>query len=230
VLVGEESFGKALVQNVFQLQDGSGLTLTTGHYYTPSGRLIQREYAGLSFYDYYLRRGDKEALQTKDEKRTDSGRTVYGGGGIEPDVKVKFPTREFELQRTWFDPLYEFARLLVAGQVPGFEEFKIDRTVVHNHRLEPNEYRVNDKLLATFKKFLTDHKELKADPARVDKDADWLKRRLRYEVVTAAYGQETARQVLLDGDPQFLRAVAELPNAKTLVDNIRRVRAASGKN
>lgn len=230
VLIGEESFGKALVQNVFQLQDGSGLTLTTGHYYTPSGRLIQREYAGLSFYDYYLRRGDKEAVQTKDEKRTDSGRTVYGGGGIQPDVKVKFPTREFELQRTWLDSTYEFARLLVAGQLQGFEAFKIDRTVVHNHRLEANEYRVNDKLLAAFKKFLAEHKELKIDPQRVDKDADWLKRQLRFEAVTAAYGQETARQVLLEGDPQFQRAIGELPSAKTLVDNIRRMRASSGKN
>ncbi|MEW6212398.1 MAG: S41 family peptidase [Acidobacteriota bacterium] len=232
VLVGEESFGKALVQNVFQLQDGSGLTLTTGHYYTPSGRLIQREYAGLSFYDYYLRRGDKEAVQTKktDEKRTDSGRTVYGGGGIEPDVKVKFPSREFELQRVWLDSTYEFARALIAGQVQGFDEFRIDRTVVHNHRLEPNEYRINDKVLAAFKKYLAEHKELKIDPARVDKDADWLKRQLRFEAVTAAYGQETARQVLLEGDPQFQRAVSELPNAKTLVDNIRRVRASGGKN
>jgi carboxyl-terminal processing protease len=232
VLVGEESFGKALVQNVFQLQDGSGLTLTTGHYYTPSGRLIQREYAGLSFYDYYLRRGDKEAVQTKktDERRTDNGRTVYGGGGIEPDVKVKFPTREFELQRVWLDSTFEFARALVSGQTQDFDAFRIDRTVVHNHRLEPNEYRINDKVLAAFKKYLAEHKELKIDPARVDKDADWLKRQLRFEVVTAAYGQETARQVLLEGDPQFQRAVSEMPNAKTLVENIRRMRAAGGKN
>jgi carboxyl-terminal processing protease len=232
VLVGEESFGKALVQNVFQLQDGSGLTLTTGHYYTPSGRLIQREYAGLSFYDYYLRRGDKEAVQTKknDEKRTDSGRTVYGGGGIEPDVKIKFPAREFELQRVWLDSTFEFARALVSGQTQDFDAFRIDRTVVHNHRLEPNEYRINDKVLAAFKKYLAEHKELKIDPARVDKDADWLKRQLRFEVVTAAYGQETARQVLLEGDPQFQRAVSEMPNAKTLVENIRRMRAAGGKN
>jgi carboxyl-terminal processing protease len=231
VLVGEESFGKALVQNVFRLQDGSGLTLTTGHYYTPSGRLIQREYAGLSFYDYYLKRGDKEAAQKTDEKRTDNGRTVYGGGGIQPDVKVKFPAREFELQRVWIEPAFQFSRALVAGQIPGFDDLKIDRSVNHNHRLNSDEYRVNDKVIAAFKKFLSERKELKTDPARLDKDTDWVRRQIRYEVLTAAYGQEIARQALLEGDIQLQRAVAEMPNARTLAENIRRARAAtSGKN
>src|SRR6185503_1624630 len=91
VIVGENSFGKGLVQSEFPLSDGSGLWLVTGHFYTPSGRLIQRDYAGRSFYDYYLKRGDKEAVQRTEEKRTDSGRTVYGGGGIDPDVAVKIP-------------------------------------------------------------------------------------------------------------------------------------------
>jgi carboxyl-terminal processing protease len=94
-LVGDESFGKALVQHVYRLQDGAGLTLTIGNYFTPSGRMIQREYAGRSFYDYYLRRGDKEAVEKNDGKQTDSGRKVYEGGGIEPDVKVKIPQKEF---------------------------------------------------------------------------------------------------------------------------------------
>src|SRR5262249_34805184 len=74
-LVGESSFGKGLVQSVYTLRDGSGLTLTAGKYYTPSGRLIQRDYSSRSFYDYYLQRGDKEALQLQhhEETHTDSG-------------------------------------------------------------------------------------------------------------------------------------------------------------
>ena len=103
VIVGENSFGKGLVQSVFPLSDGSGLWLVTGHFYTPSGRLIQRAYANRSFYDYYLKRGDKDAVQRTEEKRTDTGRTVYGGGGIQPDVLVKFPPQEIELQRTWIE-------------------------------------------------------------------------------------------------------------------------------
>jgi carboxyl-terminal processing protease len=227
VIVGENSFGKGLVQSVFPLSDGSGLWLVTGHFYTPSGRLIQREYANRSFYDYYLKRGDKEAVARTDEKRTDAGRTVYGGGGIQPDVVVKFPAHEGELQRVWIEPVFQFTRALVSGQINGMSEFKIDRACDHKHRLAANEYPISDKVLAAFKAFLREHKELKADEARVDKDADWLKRRIRYEVATAAFGEENARAALSPGDVQLQRAIAELPKAKALAEDIRRMRAAA---
>jgi carboxyl-terminal processing protease len=229
VLVGETSFGKGLVQNVFPLRDGSGLTLTTGHFYTPSGRLIQRDYSGRSFYDYYLKRGDKEAVQHTEEKKTDAGRTVYGGGGIDPDIAVKIPPHEIEMLRVWLEPVFQFARELAGGQIAGLTEFKIDRPNDHHHRLQPTEYQVNDKVIAAFKKYLGEHPELKADATRVDKDADWLKRRIRYEVVTAAYGEEIARQVLNDGDAQWLRAMAEIPRARTQAEDYRRARVASSR-
>lgn len=228
VIVGENSFGKGLVQSVFPLSDGSGLWLVTGHFYTPSGRLIQREYANRSFYDYYLKRGDKDAVQRTEEKRTDTGRTVFGGGGIQPDVLVKFPSQELELQRTWIEPVFQFTRVLVAGKIAGQAEFKIDAACDHKHRLTARDYPVGDKVLAAFKSFLREHKELKADETRVDKDAEWLKRRIRYEVATAAFGEENARAALADGDTQLQRAVAELPKAKALADDIRRMRAARG--
>lgn len=227
VIVGENSFGKGLVQSVFPLSDGSGLWLVTGHFYTPSGRLIQREYANRSFYDYYLKRGDKEALQRSEEKRTDAGRTVYGGGGIQPDVLVKFPAHEAELQRVWLEPVFQFSRALVAGQVAGMTEFKIDHANDHKHRLAATDYPISDKALAAFKAFLREHKELKADEARVDKDADWLKRRIRYDVSIAAFGEENARAALAGGDVQLQRAVAELPKAKALADDVRKMRAAA---
>jgi len=226
-IVGENSFGKGLVQSVWTLNDGSGLTLTTGHYYTPSGRLIQREYSGRSFYDYYLRRGDKEAVQQRtDEKRTDSGRTVYGGGGIEPDVEVKFPAKEAEYQRVWLEPVFLFARQLAGGQVAGLNEFKIDRPIIFNHKLGQDEYRPNDKVLAAFKSFLRSQKDYAALESRLDKDADWVKRQIRYEIVTAAYGQELGRQALLEGDAQMQRAVGEIPKAKSILEDFRRMRAS----
>jgi carboxyl-terminal processing protease len=229
-LVGENSFGKGLVQNPFPLKDGSALILTTGHYYTPSGRLIQRDYSGRSFYDYYLKRGDKEAVQHTEEKKTDTGRTVYGGGGIDPDVveKVRLTPKELEMQRTWFEPVFEFARVLVAGQVPGFQDYKIDRPADHHHRLQASEYQVSDKLLAAFKTFMTERKDLKADLARIDRDSDFLKRWIRYELVTAAYGTETAYQVLLETDNQVQRAVAEIPKARMMAEDARRSHA--GRN
>ena len=228
-LVGENSFGKGLVQTVFTLSDGSGLTLTTGHYYTPSGRLIQRDYSGKSFYDYYLQRGDKDVVNRNDEKHTDTGRTVYGGGGIQPDVAVKLPVRELELGRFWIEPVFQFARVLVAGQVPGLGDFKVDHNADHNHRLGDEEYLVTPKVLAAFKVFLREHKDLKVDEARVDKDADFLKTQIRSEVVTAAYGQEASLKVLLERDLQMQHAIAELPKAKSMAEDIRRERAAAAR-
>lgn len=227
-IVGENSFGKGLVQNPFPLTDGSALILTTGHYYTPSGRLIQRAYDGRSFYDYYLKRGDKEAAPKADEKRTDSGRTVYGGGGIEPDVlaKVRFTPREVELQNFWRDPVFAFVQLLVAGQVPNLGDFKIDHAPDHHHRLGVNEYVIDEKMLGAFKTFLKEHGELKVDPTRVDKEAEFVKRGIRYEIVTAAFGIETAYQILLQGDEQMKRAIAEIPTAKIMAEDIRRLRAS----
>ena len=97
----------------------------------------------------------------------------------------------------------------------------------HKHRLNPKDYPVSDKVLAAFKAYLREHKEFKADEARVDKDGEWLKRRIRYEVTTAAFGEENARAALAEGDTQLQRAVAELPKAKALADDIRRMRAAA---
>src|SRR5438128_7838071 len=194
VIVGETSFGKGLVQSVFPLRDGSGLTLTTGHFYTPSGRLIQRDYSGRSFYDYYLKRGDKDAVQRTEEKKTDTGRTVYGGGGIDPDVveKVRITPKELEMQRAWFEPVFEFVHQLAAGQITGFPEYKVEKPADHHHRLQASEYQVSDKLMAAFKTFMTERKDLKADVSRIDREGDFLKRWIRYELVTAAYGTETA--------------------------------------
>lgn len=94
VVVGERSWGKGLVQTVSPLQNGGAAAITTGRYFTPSGRLIQRDY-GASYDAYFF--PDQQPRQEKDEgapaqeARTDAGRKVYGGGGIAPDVEVKSP-------------------------------------------------------------------------------------------------------------------------------------------
>ena len=91
LIIGEATFGKGLVQTVYPLSENTCLALTTAKYYTPSGRLIQRDYNGVSLYDYYYNRDNKENGPNQDVKLTDSGRTVYGGGGITPDVSVPTP-------------------------------------------------------------------------------------------------------------------------------------------
>ena len=115
---------------------------------------------------------------------------------------------------------------LAAGQIPGFPEFRVDRPANHNHRLTASEYAVSDKLIAAVKAFIREHKELKVDEARVDKDAAWLKRQIRFEVTTAAFGQEVARGALNEGDAQIQRALAEMPKAKVLVEDFVKVRAS----
>src|SRR5205807_237808 len=88
LILGETSFRKGLVQSIFPLSDRTGLALTTGRYYIPSGRLIQRNYNGVSLFDYYYRRqAETSGPLGKEIRLTDGGRTVFGGGGITPDRK-----------------------------------------------------------------------------------------------------------------------------------------------
>src|SRR6202008_2625690 len=111
---------KGLVQSIIPLDYGAGLTLTSAKYYTPSGRLIQRDYSNGGFYDYYTHGGSNRADQKEEpkpqgqEKKTDTGRAVYGGGGIEPDESVN-PKTINAAQRRLLTPIFAFTRELVNG-------------------------------------------------------------------------------------------------------------------
>ena len=131
LIVGQTSFGKGLVQSIIPLEYGAGLTLTSAKYYTPSGRLIQRDYSNGGFYDYYTHGGgvarDPKAAPAKPagpETKTDTGRAVYGGGGISPDESVNPRTVNFA-QRRLLSPAFAFARELVNGRIKGFETSRI---------------------------------------------------------------------------------------------------------
>lgn len=220
VIVGESSFGKGLVQTVIKLPYGSGLTLTTAKYYTPSGRLIQRDYSGLSFYEYYTMHFKKEkdgAKQPTGElHRTDSGRNVYSGGGIKPDVEVKLS--DFTTAKTrLFNGAFAFCHDLTAGLIPGLSQFKVTRTA-YGHKLTPEDYPVTDKVITAFQSFIADKDNFKVTEAQFKENLDYIKRRIREEVITAAYGAETANQVSLEGDEQVLKALEELPHARELAE------------
>ncbi len=223
LLIGENSFGKGLVQNIFELSDKSALTLTTGRYRTPNGRLIQREYNNRSAYDYFFHRGDKVEPRITEEARTDLGRRVYGGGGIAPDIKMTTAKRDLELQRFWLEPVFEFVRVLAAGQVRGLASFKIDHAPDHAHRLEPTDYLVGADALAEFRAFLHSRPEYKTHESRLNTDADFIRQQIRFELVTAACGQETAFQVLASSDARIQRAIQEIPNARALAEAARQL-------
>ena len=157
LIVGETTFGKGLVQFPFQLDYDSALLFTIAKYRTPSGRLIQRDYSN-GGYNYYFPgglAGDKSTQpnpQTGPETHTDTGRAVYGGGGIAPDEAVK-PGTVTAAERHLRDVIFAFSLELVTGRVPGFESYKIQRSIEFDHDLMNEDYPVTDALFKELKKF-----------------------------------------------------------------------------
>ncbi len=222
LIVGQTSFGKGLVQGIFQMEYGTGLTLTTAKYYTPSGRLIQRDYSNGGFYDYYTRGGtialDKKDEQTKPagpESKTDTGRSVYGGGGISPDEAIK-PRTINASQARLRNPIFAFTRELVNGRINGFDSYKVGRAIDFEKRLEATEYRVTDDLFKAFKEFVVKNPDWKITAQQLDRSRSFVDLEMRYNIVTAAYGRVTADQVLIGDDPQVDKAIAVMPKAREL--------------
>jgi carboxyl-terminal processing protease len=220
LIVGEQTFGKGLVQRIFPLINGGALVLVIAHYYTPSGRLIQRDYSNGSIFEYYTRRDARAAVKRTDERKTDLGRTVYGGGGIEPDVKVENPefyltSAQVRLQHATF----LFTRDLVAGQLAGAPNFKLNG-IEYDHKLKPNEFVITDDIIKAFRefavKFYKDNPDYGLTPALIDSNLNWARKQIRFEVLTAAYGTDRAQQGIAEYDVQLQKAITEIPEAAAL--------------
>jgi carboxyl-terminal processing protease len=201
LIVGETTFGKGLVQTVFPISENSGLALTTYHYYTPSGRLIQRNYNNVSLYDYYYVRNDAlPANETnKEVKLTDSGRTVYGGGGITPDEKIpEIKVNHFEDQMLIHgDQFFHFATHYMATHT-------VSKDLV-----------VDDTLQQQFKDYLKAQKIDFTDKDFAD-NLDWIKAKLKSELFTSQFGQTAGNKVITEWDPQIAKALTYMPEALAL--------------
>jgi carboxyl-terminal processing protease len=227
LVIGETTFGKGLVQSIIPLEYGTALTLTSTKYYTPSGRLIQRDYANEGLYDYYTRGGigqdeggagaaRPQPTPTGPESLTDTGRKVYGGGGIAPDENIKPRTVSVAQQRL-IDPVFAFTRELVNGRVRGFEDYKVGRPIEFARDLKADEYVVNENLFKAFKTFTLNDETYKGLTERqIDGARDFVARQMRYDIASAAYGTVTATQALVSDDPQVSKAIEMLPRAKEL--------------
>jgi carboxyl-terminal processing protease len=223
LIVGQTSFGKGLVQSIIPLAYGAGLTLTSAKYYTPSGRLIQRDYSHGGFYDYYTHGGitgqgqkDKGTKPMGPEKKTDTGRAVYGGGGISPDESVNARTTNLS-QRRLLAPTFIFSRELANGRIRGFESNKKSAGIDFNHELRPEEFKISDALFKAFRDYVTSDPVFKVTAAMVDRNRSFIELQLRFNVVTAAYGRVTGDRVFITSDdPQVARAVDVLPKARDL--------------
>jgi carboxyl-terminal processing protease len=202
LIAGETTFGKGLVQTVFQISENTGLALTTYHYYTPSGRLIQRNYDNVSLYDYYYVRDDaKKADKSNLEvKLTDSGRTVYGGGGITPDEKIE-PYKSNGFQ----DSLYQH-----------YAFFDFSKHFLANHTVT-KDFVVDDAVLQQFKEFLKAN-QIEFTDADINGVADWVKASIKSELFTSQFGQMEGLKVRAAWDPQIAKAITFLPEAQTLAD------------
>jgi carboxyl-terminal processing protease len=207
LIVGETTFGKGLVQTVFQISENTGLALTTYHYYTPSGRLIQRSYDGVSAYDYFFVRDDaKKADKSNLEvKLTDSGRTVYGGGGITPDEKIDVP----DLDRFQISLLQHY--VFVISGVGNFSKHYLATNTV------ARDFVVDDAVLQQFKDFLKANQVDYTD-AEFASSSDWIKSNIKAELFTSQFGQLEGLKVRAQADPEIVKATTFLPEAMALED------------
>jgi carboxyl-terminal processing protease len=222
VIVGETTFGKALVQSVYPISEGAALALTTARYYTPSGRMIQRPWDG-AFDEYltYTARTQNTPREhaAADLKYTDAGRKVYGGGGIEPDHRLEGPVEGFNPGR--------FARGLFARQA--FASFAQKFSAVGDTRIAveardrkfvAKDFTVDAAMLEAFREHLT------ADGVKIDeeayaKDLAFITAMIRYEIDLNLWTVEDARRHLITTDPQAQLALTCFEEAERLVQAAR---------
>ena len=206
LIVGETTFGKGLVQTQFPLSDDTAMLLTTARYYTPSGRLIQRSYKNTTLWDYHY---NPTPPKQPEVKLTDSGREVYGGGGITPDVKVAAPKLDdFEqllVARGVFFPfpqsVGDFAQFYLSTKPAVTKDFVVDDTVIND-----------------LKKFLN-KQHIDYTEADIQNNLPWLKWEIKREVCTSVFGLDAGYKVELDNDPQLDRAETLVPQARALYQN-----------
>lgn len=210
LVVGETSWGKGLVQSVYTLPYGAGLALTTSKYYTPAGRNIQRDYT--SFFDYYVA-DESEAGEIPKEDReifkTDTGRIVYGGGGITPDVIVK----PVELSRV-------VQLLEVRSAIFDYAVRYAAKNPALTHDVRVTAPMIEEFILFSAEKEIAPASDIRKALENAE-DRQYVERALRAEIVAAKYGYEASYPIRIQGDNQVARAIEMLSEAEKLASAAR---------
>ena len=219
LIVGETTFGKALVQSIFKVSEGAGLALTTARYYTPSGRLIQRPWDGTfdEYLTYSLRdQSSDRPHDAKDLKLTDAGRKVYSGGGIEPDKRLEGPIEGFNPTR--------FGRTLFARQLFGTFAQRFWREgdtrpqpTAKDRRVVGPDFVVDDEMISEFKKLVASS-GIKLDEQSFQADLPFINAMIRYDIDLALFGVAAARRHLVETDPQARYAMGLFDEAARLTE------------
>lgn len=212
LVMGEPSFGKGLVQTVYPLSDHTGLALTTAHYYTPSGRLIQRDYSDVSIYDYYFHY-NQGTQQQGDIHHTDGGREVFGGGGITPDVKASEPK----------PTLFQDSLLIRAVF------FNFGKYYLASHETVPLDFQPDDSTIEDFKKFLASQ-QIQIPDYQIEDNLDFIKERIREQLVQVLYGEDAAGRIRAQNDSEVQKALENLGQARVLMTDVREFEASQSSS
>ncbi len=217
LIVGETTFGKALVQSIYRVSHGAGLALTTARYYTPSGRMIQRPWDGTfdEYLTYSLRDQQPRSHLPSDRKYTDSGREVYSGGGVDPDHRIPGPLQGFDPSR--------FGRLLANRQeFAGFaERFSAAGDTRVEEQRTGREYvergfTVDEGMLDSFKQHVRS-RGLTVDEDLFSADLDFIRAMIHLEIDIAVFNLDEARRNLFDKDPQAQYGMTLFEEAERLL-------------
>ncbi len=206
-IFGENTFGKGLVQTVFPMAENTGLALTTARYYTPSNRLIQRDYTNTSFFDYYYRK-NLEAKNMNDVGMTDTGRKVYGGGGIAPDEKFE-EIRGNKVQST-----------MIRGYA--FLNYVTQYFTTHGRDGITEAWTAPESMVDDFKQGLK-KQGFEFTDAELKENDTFIRQQLRKEVFVNVFDVERSRKLTIETDPMVLKAIDSLPKAKELLDKARQL-------
>jgi len=219
LIVGQATWGKGLVQSLFPLDDGYFLKLTTARYYTPSGRSIQRDAdSPVDFSELGL--PDEFGMFDETDRdipdsllfETDMGRTVYGGGGVMPDVLIKA------------EDLDELSQKLIREiwSNTGFFSFAVNYRA--DHPEISRTFVPGDDVLEDFRAYLREEKELDFSDRAFDAERDYLRDYLQYTMISQYHGEGAARQAVMNADLPLAKAVELLTEADTLADLFRLAR------
>lgn len=211
LVMGEPSFGKGLVQSEYPLSEKTMLLLTTARYYTPSGRLIQRNYSNVSLYDYYYHYDQNPEPHTE-VRLTDGGREVYGGGGIMPDIRIPeaklTPAEELLEQRGVF--------------------FNFGKYYLGIHKTIPQNFSANDQVIEEFKQYLA-KRNISFSDKDLQANLDYLKTHIQEQLVGMIYGLDEADRINIEGDPLVQKAINSLTQAAELLANAKKYMASRGQ-
>ena len=204
LIVGSNTFGKGLIQAVYNLSDTTGLVLTTARYYTPSGRLIQRTYDSVSARQYYTDPcADSYRPPKQDPRVTDLGRRVFGGGGIAPDIRVD------ELRKGAFQQLMENRRAFENYA----QKYCLDRLSL------PDNWTPRRTDVRAFRDDL-EERLIPYDDDEFDEEDDYITRQIKKHVYTACVDYGEGLRVDAELDPAVHEAAALLPDARKLLDRV----------